>query len=326
MQIIDHYIDSIEVTSAQSSWPIENVLDEFAMNYWKAIDNVQSATIELHMPDVSPYCNALYVGYTSASIATLQVWDANESSQLIAERTIFLVPINFFTFLHQKRILATREAFEDWINQNQQCVLKLILETTQITDLVITNAGSGYDAGYLTATSGNGDKFRGTYTVNDVGEIDSVTITNPGIGYTNFGSATPTIVISDTGGSGAVITPQSTINAGIVRAGYSKEFGNPKFGFSETKKNFGQQIEYVDGTIQSIHGRVRREFKVSITTSLDEEYNIKEILEKGLREPLAFDLLSGESRGVVFGWITSEPSYTRNSLSRLTVTFTVREV
>jgi len=326
MQIISPDINTIEVDSENSSWPIENVLDEFALNYWKALDNVQVANIELHMPDSSPYCNAVYIGYTSANICTLQVWDNTESSQLITEIDIYLIPFNFFTFLRQKQVLESREGFQEFTNPLEQSVIKLELETTEITDLVITNAGIGYESGFLTATGGNGDGFRGTYTVDVNGAIDSVTITNPGIGYTSFSSSPPTIELSDSSGTGAVITPQSTINAGIIRAGYAKEFKNPIFGFLETKKNSGIQIEYVDGTIQSINGRIRREFRATVNVDILEESNLKEMLDRGMREPLAFNMFNGERRGVICGWITADPTYTRNSLNRITCSFTIREI
>jgi len=72
-----------------------------------------------------------------------------------------------------------------------------------IKSITITNGGSGYSAGTLSATGGGGSGFAGTYTVDSSGKINSVTITNIGSGYTS----TPTITISDTSGSSAVLTP-----------------------------------------------------------------------------------------------------------------------
>lgn len=73
---------------------------------------------------------------------------------------------------------------------------------TTIGSLTITTAGATYSAGTLSATGGGGSSFAGTYTV-DGGEIDSVTITNVGTGYTSL----PTIVVSHAGDGNAVITP-----------------------------------------------------------------------------------------------------------------------
>jgi len=326
MKIINHDIDSIEVTSANANWPITNVLDNFALNYWKAVDNQQTATIELHMPNFSPYCNAVYIGYTSANIATLEIWNSAESAKLLSDISMYLIPFNFFSFLHQKQVIQSRESFQDFTNPSEQSVLKLLLETTEITDLEITSGGTGYSAGNLTATGGNGSGFRGTYTVNSSGVIDSVTIINPGIGYTSFSSSTPTIVISDSGGTGAVITPKSTLNAGIIRSGYAKEFSNPNYGFSESKKNSGIQINYIDGSIQSINGRIRREFRITLNIDILEEENLKERLDFGMRNPIAIDCFNGERRGVLIGWIIGGPSYSRNQLNRITCSFNIREI
>ena len=74
--------------------------------------------------------------------------------------------------------------------------------TGTINSLTITDGGTGYSAGTLSATGGGGSSFAGTYTV-DAGVIDSVTITNAGTGYTSL----PTIVVSHAGDGNAVITP-----------------------------------------------------------------------------------------------------------------------
>ena len=72
----------------------------------------------------------------------------------------------------------------------------------KITELTITNGGSGYStSGTLSATGGGGSGFAGTYTVSSGQSIASVTITNSGSGYTS----TPTIVPS--GNTTATITP-----------------------------------------------------------------------------------------------------------------------
>lgn len=78
-----------------------------------------------------------------------------------------------------------------------------------IFSLTITAAGTGYVAGTLSATGGGGSEFAGTYTVDEDGAIDSVTITNPGYDY----AYVPTIVIEEneededyTGGSEGEIT------------------------------------------------------------------------------------------------------------------------
>ena len=76
--------------------------------------------------------------------------------------------------------------------------------SSEIYDIVITTAGTGYSAGGLTATGGGGDgTFKGVYAVNGSGAIIDFKILNMGSGYTS----TPTIVIGDSGDGNAVLTP-----------------------------------------------------------------------------------------------------------------------
>ena len=88
-------------------------------------------------------------------------------------------------------------------SDNQVYVSNILPNVTfAIHSLTITNAGTGYSAGTLSATGGGGSSFAGTYTV-DGGVIKTVTITNAGTGYTSL----PTIVPSDSGDGNAVIAP-----------------------------------------------------------------------------------------------------------------------
>ena len=74
---------------------------------------------------------------------------------------------------------------------------------SEIYDIEITTAGTGYSAGTLTATGGGGISFKGTYAVDGSGAITAVRILTMGTGYTS----TPTIVIEDSGDGNAVLTP-----------------------------------------------------------------------------------------------------------------------
>ena len=76
--------------------------------------------------------------------------------------------------------------------------------SSEIYDVEITTAGTGYSAGTLTATGGGaGGGFKGTYSVSG-GAITRMIILNMGSGYTS----TPNIVISHAGNSDAVLTPR----------------------------------------------------------------------------------------------------------------------
>ena len=75
--------------------------------------------------------------------------------------------------------------------------------SSEIYDVEITTAGTGYDAGGLSATGGGpGAGFKGTYSVSG-GAITRMIIINMGSGYTSL----PTIVISHAGDGNAVLTP-----------------------------------------------------------------------------------------------------------------------
>ena len=77
-------------------------------------------------------------------------------------------------------------------------------DNMEIYDLKVTNAGTGYSAGTLTASGGGGIGFKGSYTVSGSGVIKSVTILNRGASFTSI----PTINISDSGDGNAVIVPK----------------------------------------------------------------------------------------------------------------------
>jgi hypothetical protein len=93
-------------------------------------------------------------------------------------------------------------------SDNQVYVSDILPNVTgAINSLDITNAGTGYSVGTLSATGGGGSSFAGTYTVDGSGKIATVTITNAGTGYTSL----PTIVVSHAGDGNAVITPAFAI-------------------------------------------------------------------------------------------------------------------
>ena len=55
----------------------------------------------------------------------------------------------------------------------------------EITDVIIISGGTGYTAGELYTEDTYGSGFKATYTVNERGEIDSITVINSGSGYVN---------------------------------------------------------------------------------------------------------------------------------------------
>jgi hypothetical protein len=91
-----------------------------------------------------------------------------------------------------------------------------------VSGLTITAGGTGYAAGTLSGTGGGGAGFAGTYTVGGA-IIDTVTITNAGIGYTSA----PTVVISDAGDANATITALMTLTTSNTLAAYEEGTWTP---------------------------------------------------------------------------------------------------
>jgi hypothetical protein len=95
-----------------------------------------------------------------------------------------------------------------------------------VTALTITNGGTGYSDGTLSATGGGGSGFAGTYTVT-AGVITDVTITDYGLAYTSA----PTIVISDAGNGDAVITPHMVLVTSSTLIKYQAGTWQPRLYF-----------------------------------------------------------------------------------------------
>lgn len=67
-----------------------------------------------------------------------------------------------------------------------------VINNGQVTDIVITNSGRGYESATITITGGNGANAEAVAVVGNVDEITAINVTDGGNGYT----ATPDINIS----------------------------------------------------------------------------------------------------------------------------------
>ena len=145
-------------------------------------------------------------------------------------------------------------------------ILGDVSDTTsmEIYDLNVTNVGTGYSAGTLTASGGGGIGFKGNYTVSGSGAIKSVTILNRGEGFTSI----PTINISDSGDGNAVIaaklrksllkeenqgtkTLNLVLNSGIDAAKiHDGSVSNTEFGYLNTvSSNIQTQLNTKQSTL-----------------------------------------------------------------------------
>ena len=149
-------------------------------------------------------------------------WDNSGSTYVVKEivdgptNSKYLVNNNFRIFAYQP-------------SDDQIYVSEFLPNYTQaIGSLTITNGGTGYSAGTLSATGGGGSGFAGSYTV-DTGVIKTVTITNGGSGYTSL----PTIVPSHAGDGNAVIAPAyETTFGGAANLPFKVGLGDPVTGLA----------------------------------------------------------------------------------------------
>jgi len=162
-----------------------------------------------------------------------------------------------------------------------------------ISNLTITNAGSGYSGdGTLSFTGGGGTNFQGTYTVSN-GSVATVTITSKGSGYTSA----PTIVLQHSpasGGTPAVITAtvnkkweenkkhtnvsqtsSSNANASGIKFNITTDsLGNPTFEIADNGNNYAKNdtVVFTDPGISSNTATVTID-KVGTQISLSEYYS-----------------------------------------------------
>ena len=82
----------------------------------------------------------------------------------------------------------------------------------KVSDILITNAGSGYSSAPTIAFSGGGGSSAAATAVVTSGQISDILITNAGSGYTSA----PTIAFSGGGGSNAAATAVTAVTVGSM--------------------------------------------------------------------------------------------------------------
>ncbi len=330
MQMIQDDIRSVSSTRQDSDWLIENVLDNYPRNIWRSnsitgqlFQNYQTAIISADIySDQYGGSNAIYLGNTNATTGTITIRNLSDTADIISAKDITFVGTNFTTFLTQKYL---ETYYESWYNFEYQSVdvkAKINLTTTRVTDLVITNGGSGYSSGTLSATSGGGSGFFGTYEVDSSGAISSVHIVDGGSAYTSQ----PSILPSSTSGSGAIISAYSRLKLGILRGGRAKEFRNPEYGLLEGFTDYSISKKYHNGSEYYKQRDVVRTFSGQLLIELDSVSDYHSLLKQSRRTPFAWNLLNFEERGILFGRMTETPNSVRVYRNSMRSNFVIEEV
>ena len=315
---------SVASDSEDASWPIENVVDDHQINLWRAVANDQSAELTVVLPNMSPYANAVFIGNTNAASGTVTVYDSTGTgTPLVASQSMNFITSGMFTFFTQKRLETFAAAWVDWTNQTQGVVLKITLQTSKISDIAITAGGTGYTAGKLTA-AGAGSGFYGTYTVDSDGAIDSVHISDGGVRWSGGETLTP----SDPGeaGSGATFVAYSTVNCGVIRAGFAKNFSNPNMGFAEGFEDYSIYKDLHSGAEYVKRRKMVRTFSGDLWVKLTELNDLNNVSRQSRITPLAWNLLGTENRGLMFGKLTAMPSSKRTHMEYMTTSLKFKEV
>lgn len=93
--------------------------------------------------------------------------------------------------------------------------VRVIRGVGPVANIAITAAGTGYANADTVKVSGGLVNAAATITTNGAGAIQTVTVTNPGGGFTNVSSAT--VAITTSAGTGATLTPALAGRAGRVQ-------------------------------------------------------------------------------------------------------------
>jgi len=321
--------DDIRTISASTAidpdWPVENVLDDRPSNKAKGTQNTQTLTLDLGVFDYFGGSNALYLGNTNARTGTLKVYDLAKTT-LYETFNLSFSSASFFGFLIRKYFSRRLEVWQDYTYRSGSLTLEVTLATDVISAITITAGGTGYAAGILTVSGGGSSGFFGTYTVNESGAIDSVTIIDRGTGIT--APAAVVVTPSDPGGlgSGATLTAESTIELGICRAGYAKEFRNPDYGFREGFRDYSVRKKFHNGAEYYRQRGITRTFKGSALIDLAEIDTYNDLLRQGRQCPIAWNLLDDEQRGIVFAKATVLPEGNRPLSRFMKTSFDIEEV
>ena len=167
--------------------------------YWQASDKIKSSwSVWKFGNDI---LNCSFIGSTLQILINRSDGAYLENINLSTDSSIAVMEDDTSVLLDRRVKIKTSTSIDTFSD----------LPYTGIQSLAITTAGATYTAGNLTATGGGGSGFTGTFTVTG-GAVATVTITAAGSGYTSA----PTIVLSTSGDSNAVITPTIALPSDII--------------------------------------------------------------------------------------------------------------
>ncbi len=329
MKILQDDVRGISTTTGQVAWPKENAIDMYPKNPFKAIQHTQSdSAIKLSVHNEYGGSNAVYVGGTNATSGSLAVRSFDE---VTLHQTVALSFINapHFTWATQKWVETIASSWADYTERSENLKLILTLATDIVSDFTLTSGGTGYTEGYLSATQNSAevDGFFGTYTVDESGVIDGCHIVNPGTGGLNSSTYPITLTPSDPGaaGTGANVTAESTLEIGIIRAGYAQEFTNPRYGLKDGLVDYSIKKKYSSGADYYRKRDMVRTYQGSVRLDLTESAQLRSILQQAVQDCFAFNLMD-EDEGVVFGKIKALPSSTRITNNHKVMNFKIEEL
>ena len=156
----------------------------------------------------------------------------------------------------QPKPIVPEPAYDKAYNANYPTTVMRVIDSSlgftptgasEVNSVNVTNGGAGYTGPSVAITGGNGAGATAVATVTS-GSVSSITVTNPGVGYT----ANPTVTITGGGGTGATATVQRTGNeiTGITVTAGGTGYTSPTVSFT------GGSGSGATGTVSVTNGAV----------------------------------------------------------------------
>ena len=303
-------------TSENADYPVTNLTNDIRKKKWKAISDVQSATIR---QPISANASVIALDNTNAETAictiTLDSAEQNLDNAPAVDKagTLVGIPLTGHGFVEGNLILLNGTT-------NYDNVYTLGSQALGGVDEIIIDTGVAFVA----------ENFAGTETACIVVETTTHTLETASRTFDSFwdeyteqtGAHTATIKL--TAGSG------ETVEAGICRAGELATIKDPEFGISEGRVNYHIQKQYRNGSFYTKKRDTVRSFGYSITVDRDSYfYDLMELYDYWGPDPfmmLLTDNVTEIKHWIVFGKFGSDPSGTHSYPSDSVLNINILEV